>query len=152
VVFELNEDPDQVDPTAVALAIADLRARGARIALDDVGAGSEEFARLATLRPDVIKADRSLVDGCATDPGRSAVLRALVTYAEHLGVQVCAEGIEDIADLEHLSALGVDHAQGYLLARPGTTWPHLVGVEEAPSSTDHARADTADHETEAAAV
>ena len=132
VVIELNEDPDKIDPVSVAVAVAELRSRGATIALDDVGAGAEEFARLATLRPDVIKADRSLVDGCAHDPGRSAVLRALVTYANYLGVRVCAEGVEDVADLEHLSLLGVGQAQGYLLARPGTTWPNRVAV--APSA------------------
>jgi len=133
VVIELNEDPDHIDPATVAAAIATLRGRGARIALDDVGAGADEFARLATLQPDVIKADRSLVDGCAGDPGRSAVLRALVTYAEHLGGRVCAEGVENLADLDHLSALGVTQAQGYLLARPGSTWPLRVVVAGQPA-------------------
>ena len=124
IVFELSEHADGIDLSTVAEAVVNLRARGARIALDDVGAGDQEFARLAMLRPDIIKIDRSLVTGCAHDPGRTAVLRALVTYAADLQLTICAEGIEDFADLQHVSALGITHAQGYLLARPGTTWHH----------------------------
>jgi diguanylate cyclase (GGDEF)-like protein len=126
VVVELSEDPGQVAPADVAAALDVLRARGARIALDDIGAGAQEFARLAVLRPDVIKVDGSLVNGCATDPGRSAVLRGLVTYAEHLGLAVVAEGVEDVADLDHLVSLGVSHVQGYLLARPAPGWQQLT--------------------------
>lgn len=134
VVFELNEDPGRTEPAAVAAAIARLRARGGRVALDDVGAGAEEFARLATLRPEVVKVDRSLVDGCATDPGRSAVLRALVTYAEHLGLAVCGEGVEEQADLDHLTTLGVQYAQGYLLARPAPGWTLTVAHLRPPAA------------------
>lgn len=122
VVVELSEDPEGVDLGQVAGAVGRLRARGARIALDDIGAGAEEFARLAVLRPDVIKADRSLVAGCAQSPGQTAVLCALVAYADHLGLTVCAEGVENVADLRHLVALGVTHAQGHLLARPAAGW------------------------------
>jgi diguanylate cyclase (GGDEF)-like protein len=123
IIFELSEDPGDVPPSAVADAIAELRARGARIALDDIGAGAQEFARLATLCPDVIKVDRTLVDGCADNPGgQAAVLRSLVAYANHLGLTVCAEGVEDIRDLQYLVSLGITHAQGYLLARPGPGW------------------------------
>jgi EAL domain-containing protein (putative c-di-GMP-specific phosphodiesterase class I) len=122
IVIELNEDPDDVEPRAVAAALTSLRERGARIALDDIGAGGQEFARLANLRPDVIKVDRSLVAGCSGDDARSAVLLALVTYADRLGVLVCAEGVEEIQDLDRLMDLGVTHAQGHLLAAPGQGW------------------------------
>jgi diguanylate cyclase (GGDEF)-like protein len=128
VVIELSEDPDDVELSLVADAVSRLRGRGARIALDDVGAGAQEFARLARLRPDIIKVDRSLVAGCAADPGCTAVLRALVTYAGQLGLTVCAEGVEDMADLHHLAALGVTHAQGFLLARPGRIWPDRITI------------------------
>jgi diguanylate cyclase (GGDEF)-like protein len=128
VVVELSEDPEGVELAGLAEAVDLLRARGARIALDDLGAGGQEFARLATLRPDVIKADRSLVAGCAHDPGRTAVLSALVTYADHLGLTVCAEGVEEIADLRHLAALGITHVQGYLLARPAPDWQPWITI------------------------
>ena len=119
VVIELGEDQETLDVAVLAGHVSRLRARGARIALDDLGAGAGEFSRLSALRPDVVKVDRSVVHGCASDAGRSAVLRALATYAQHLGATVCAEGVEQQADLDHLAAVGIAHAQGYLLARPG---------------------------------
>ncbi len=122
VMVELTEDTVHIDSATLADAVARLRARGASIALDDLGAGVGEFHRMAALCPDVVKADRSLVHGCATQPGQSAVLRALVTYAEALGTLVCAEGVEDWADLDHLEELGVSLAQGYLLGRPDPEW------------------------------
>jgi EAL domain-containing protein (putative c-di-GMP-specific phosphodiesterase class I) len=139
VVVELSEDPDGVDPASVLASVAGLRARGARIALDDVGAGSQEFARLATLRPDVLKVDRSLVVGCATDVAQTAVLLALVTYARQLELMVCAEGVEDVEDLLHLAELGVTHAQGVLLAAPGEVWnpqvPLVIGPRRFQTTT-----------------
>jgi EAL domain-containing protein (putative c-di-GMP-specific phosphodiesterase class I) len=128
VVVELGENVDGVELDELAGVVARLRARGARMALDDVGAGAQEFARLARLRPDVVKIDRSLVSGCAHDRGNEAVLRALVAYAADMRLTLCAEGVEDVADLRALVALGVTHAQGYLLGRPGT-WQ--LGVADA---------------------
>ncbi|HST85091.1 MAG TPA: bifunctional diguanylate cyclase/phosphodiesterase [Kineosporiaceae bacterium] len=133
VVVELSEDPDGVDPEAVLASVAVLRARGARIALDDVGAGSHEFARLATLRPDVLKVDRSLVAGCSTDAARTAVLLALLTYAHRLDLTVCAEGVEEVDDLLHLAELGVTHVQGLLLAAPGQSWSPQVPLVIGPN-------------------
>ncbi|HYA50936.1 MAG TPA: bifunctional diguanylate cyclase/phosphodiesterase, partial [Streptosporangiaceae bacterium] len=127
IVIELGEDQETLDVAVLAAHVRRLRARGARIALDDVGAGAGEFSRLSALRPDVVKVDRSVVDGCAADAGRSAVLRALATYAQHLGATVCAEGVEEEADLEHLAAVGIARAQGYLFARPGREWQVIIG-------------------------
>ncbi len=121
VTIELSEDPGDVDMNDLVRVVNDLRDRGAGIALDDVGAGALEFSRLAMLQPDMVKIDRSLVVGCATDAGRTAVLRGLVAYAEDLEVLLCAEGPETAADLGHLATLGVTHAQGNVFspAKPG---------------------------------
>jgi diguanylate cyclase (GGDEF)-like protein len=127
VVVELCEHTDDVELERVAEAAARLRARGARIALDDVGAGAQEFARLSTLRPDIVKIDRSLVRGCAYDPASAALMRALVSYAGEMGLSVCGEGVEDTTDLEQLRALGVTYAQGYLLGRPARDWIAKLG-------------------------
>lgn len=123
VVVELTEDVTAVgDAAGLSRALDEMRARGARIALDDVGAGLAELARLVTLRPDVVKVDRSLVHGCSGHPARSAVLRALVAYAAHLGVAVCAEGVEDPEDLAHVRRLGIAYGQGFLLGQPEVHW------------------------------
>ena len=122
LVVELTEDLEHVDGATLADAVARLRARGASVALDDLGAGVGEFHRMAALRPDVVKADRSLVHGCASQAGQAAVLQGLVAYARAVGAQVCAEGVENIADLDHLGELGVTLAQGFLLGRPDPNW------------------------------
>ncbi len=122
IVVELSEEPDSLTSEALAVIVGRARARGARIALDDLGSGAAELSRLARLRPDVVKIDRGLVKGCARDPGRSAVISALVAYADLLGVLVCAEGVERQEDLDHLRALGIGCAQGFLLGKPDTTW------------------------------
>jgi EAL domain-containing protein (putative c-di-GMP-specific phosphodiesterase class I) len=135
VVVELCENTDDVELGRVAEAAARLRSRGARIALDDVGAGAQEFARLSALRPDIVKIDRSLVSGCAHDRGKAALLRALVSYADEMGLSVCGEGVEDTGDLHQLTALGVTHAQGYLLGRPGPQWAARAGDRTLPTGS-----------------
>jgi diguanylate cyclase (GGDEF)-like protein len=123
VVIEITEHDFLGDEAALELAVARLRERGARIALDDAGAGYAGLGQLLRLRPDVVKLDRSLVTGVSADPTRSALIAALVGFANEVGMSVCAEGIEVPDDLEALVDLGVESGQGYLLARPGPDWP-----------------------------
>ena len=70
VVVELGENADDVELERLADVAARLRARGARVALDDVGAGAQEFARLARLRPDVVKIDRLAGERLRPRPGQ----------------------------------------------------------------------------------
>jgi len=121
VVVEILETGVEEEPQLVA-AVAMYRALGCKVALDDFGAGASEMKRFWRLRPDIVKIDRSLVRGCAFDRGNTALLRALVAYTEEMGLEVCAEGVEDAADLRQLVNLGVRHAQGYLLGRPDPAW------------------------------
>jgi EAL domain-containing protein (putative c-di-GMP-specific phosphodiesterase class I) len=72
------------------------------------------------LEPDIIKIDRSLINGLATDPARRSAVRALVALAADLGATVVAEGVETTADLNVVRDLGINAAQGFLLARPST--------------------------------
>ena len=123
VVIEITEHEFLGDEVALDLAVARLRERGARIALDDAGAGYAGLGQLLRLRPDVIKLDRSLVSGVSGDATRSALIAALVGFADEVGMNITAEGIEEPEDLEALIALGVSSGQGYLLAAPGPDWP-----------------------------
>ena len=122
IVVELNEEAGPLGDAGLAAVVERLRSRGARIALDDLGAGASELIRLAGLRPDVIKIDRGIVAGCADDPGRCAVISALVAYGDILGVLVCAEGLERMDDLLRLRELGITCVQGFLIAKPGPSW------------------------------
>ena len=103
-----------------------LRARGARIALDDAGNGYAGLQQIIRVAPDILKLDRSLVDGVHDDPHRFALLEALISFSSTTRAAVCAEGVETLEDLAVLAALDVTYAQGWVLARPGAPWAALA--------------------------
>ena len=105
--------------------MAPLRARGARLAVDDVGAGYSGLRQLTTVHPSYLKLDRSLVSGIDHDAERAALVGALVGYADRVGSLLVAEGIENEAELLTLRELGAPLAQGFYLGRPGKPWPRL---------------------------
>jgi diguanylate cyclase (GGDEF)-like protein/PAS domain S-box-containing protein len=123
VVIEITENELVSREQLISRTLADLRARGARIALDDAGAGYAGFKQLMRLRPDIIKLDRELVTGVDADPIKAALIDAFQRFARRLGALVCAEGVETEAELEALIRLDVDFAQGWAIARPGNVWP-----------------------------
>ena len=104
-------------------ALAELRRRGALIALDDAGAGYAGLQQMIRIAPDILKLDRTLVHGAHADGSRQALLEALIGFASSTGAAICAEGVEDLDDLRTLVALDVTYAQGYGLCRPGPAWP-----------------------------
>ncbi|MBC8069691.1 MAG: EAL domain-containing protein, partial [Deltaproteobacteria bacterium] len=118
IVVELTEHVRVDDYTPLQTAITRLRTRGTRLAIDDAGAGFSSFQHVLRLRPDIIKLDRSLTSGVDTNPVRFALASALATFAGTLGARVCAEGIETQGELAALQRIGVEHGQGFLLARP----------------------------------
>jgi hypothetical protein len=105
------------------MAIADVRRRGGRIAIDDAGAGYAGLKHVMRLEPDLIKLDRSLVAGVEEDASRASLIASFVGYGRDSGAAVCAEGIETIGDLVRLADLDVTFGQGYAIARPGPPWP-----------------------------
>ena len=127
LTLEITETALLQDLPHVVRSLATLRDRGVRIAIDDFGTGYSSFARLATLPVDVLKVDRAFVDAVTTDEGR-AVVRAIVSLAEAYRLDVVAEGVETIEQLDELVALGVPKLQGYLLGRPSPGRPSPVAV------------------------
>lgn len=128
VVIEVTEQELISDHAHLATELSRLRKRGARIALDDTGAGYAGLRHVTLMRPDVIKLDRALVEGLHDDPGKMALLDSFTTFARRTGTEVCAEGIEVDEELDALVDLGVDLGQGYHLARPGPPWPTIDPV------------------------
>lgn len=123
--IEISES-DLVDyGPAVMLALDAVRVRGARIAVDDFGVGFSNVQRIATVQPDIIKIDRSLIHGIDSDPMLQAGARSCAYFAEQIGAEVVAEGIETAAELECVRSLGIGLGQGYLLGRPKplSDWP-----------------------------
>jgi EAL domain-containing protein (putative c-di-GMP-specific phosphodiesterase class I) len=113
VVLELSEHDRVDDYDAVAAVLAPLRARGMRLAIDDVGAGYSSLRHIVVTAPDVIKLDRSIVTGIGDDPVLTVVTRSLVDLAQAIGAQVVAEGVETETDAAALGAVGVHLGQGW---------------------------------------
>ena len=122
LVIELTEHQLFTADPSLDRELAGLRARGARIALDDAGNGYAGLQQIIRLAPEIIKLDRSLVDGVAGDPHRFALLEALISFAATTRAAVCAEGVETLEDLAVLASLDVTYAQGWALARPAAPW------------------------------
>jgi EAL domain-containing protein (putative c-di-GMP-specific phosphodiesterase class I) len=113
--IELTEHEVVLDPDGLRREIDRLRDRGARLAIDDVGAGHSGLRRVMDLAPDSLKLDRHLVDGVAENTAKAALIRAVVEFADHIGATVCAEGVETLADLLALADLDVAAAQGWVI-------------------------------------
>lgn len=122
-IVEITENELVAQNELVAGRLADLRARGALIAVDDAGAGYASLRQVMQLRPDIIKLDRSLIMGVHEDPAKRALIRAFVTFGRDLGARVCGEGIEHVDELRALADLDVATGQGYVLGRPDRPWP-----------------------------
>lgn len=95
-----------------------VRSYGVRVALDDFGAGYTSFAYLKELPADVLKIDGSFVVNINAHPANVAIVEAIVSLARSLGMQTIAEWAEDAATVETLAEIGVDHVQGFAIARP----------------------------------
>ena len=120
IVVEITEHAvvDRYDDLMAALR--PLRDRGLRVSVDDTGAGYASLRHVLRIRPDNIKLDRSFVAEVVSDGATRAMVTAIVLAAMEMGASVTAEGVEDHASMAAIEMLGVDSAQGYLLARPTT--------------------------------
>jgi hypothetical protein len=100
---------------------AKLKGLGVRLALDDFGTGYSSLGYLKKAPFDKIKIDQSFVRGAAsssTTNRNAAIIRAIVTLAETLGMDTCAEGVETHDDLQLIRELGVSMVQGYIFGQP----------------------------------
>lgn len=118
LTVEIVEHAPPWDTDAFDIALARLRERGVKIALDDVGLGLSNFKMLLDVNPDFLKIDRYLVDGCHEDSRRAAIIASLASISVEFGATVIAEGVERVADLETVRALGVQLVQGFLVGKP----------------------------------
>ena len=125
LVIELTEHEVYVGDSLLADSLADLRERGARIAIDDAGAGYAGLKQVMWVRPDIVKLDLDLTRAIHSDPVRIALVESLVRFARRVGATVCAEGIEKHDDIEVLADLDVPWGQGYALGRPAPPWSEI---------------------------
>ena len=120
LVVEITEHAAVESYVAIRDRLRPLRDLGTQLAIDDAGAGFASLRHVVELRPDIIKIDRSLVQGIDADVARRSALTTFVLLALDTGGTVVAEGVETKEELATVAALGVDAAQGYYLARPST--------------------------------
>jgi EAL domain-containing protein (putative c-di-GMP-specific phosphodiesterase class I) len=118
LTIEITETALICDLERAGEAIAEIRALGVQISLDDFGTCYSSLSWLRQLPIDKVKIDRSFVAGIADEPRDLAIVRSIVDLAKAFNRDVVAEGVERVDQLRILRELGVDHAQGFLFARP----------------------------------
>jgi diguanylate cyclase (GGDEF)-like protein len=116
--IELTETQLLDDLERAASILDAIRALGITVAIDDFGTGYSSMAYLQQLPIDTLKIDRQFISVISDTGFDPSMLDALLTIASALGVSVVAEGIENAAQLEHLSERDCHRGQGFLLARP----------------------------------
>ena len=124
VVVEITETEAVEDYARLREAMRTYRARGARFAVDDTGAGYASMRHVMELWPAFVKLDANLIGGLRDDRGRQALLRALYGFAAEIGATLIAEGVEGLEDLALLARTRFPIlVQGYAIARPAEPWP-----------------------------
>jgi diguanylate cyclase (GGDEF)-like protein/PAS domain S-box-containing protein len=116
LVLELTESQVAGQPGPAIQALERLRAVGVRLAIDDFGTGYSSLSYLRHLPVQVVKLDRSLLDGIGTDPRAAGLVRSVVVMSRDLGLSVVVEGLEDLATARIVRELGADAGQGYALS------------------------------------
>lgn len=118
LVLEITESVMMHDAALTLERLRRLKGLGVRIAIDDFGTGYSSLAYLRQFPVDVLKIDKTFVDGVGHGADETVITTAIVSLGTALALRVVAEGIEDRQQLARLRALGCDRGQGYLFARP----------------------------------
>ena len=142
IVIELTERLAEDEYEPVVAALAPLRLRGLRVAVDGAGAGFGSMSQVTHLSPDIIKLDRRLIAGIDHAAGQRTLGAAMVEFARQVGADLVAEGIETQAELTSVMDLGMGFGQGYLLGRPSvqpldwTAWRTSADHEASTSGSN----------------
>ena len=116
--LELTESVLISDVESVEMRLKGLKALGVKLAIDDFGTGYSSLSYLKRLSVDKLKIDQSFVRDLERYPEDVAIVRAIIQMAKGLGLSTIAEGVETLAMMQHLRALGCLEGQGYWFAKP----------------------------------
>src|SRR5205823_4650836 len=118
LVLEITESVLMEDTDTTSQRLGELRELGVRIAIDDFGTGYSSLGYLRRFPVDILKVDKSFIDGVADGPHESALARAVIKLAATLHLDAVAEGVANRRQLATLRRLRCRFAQGYYFARP----------------------------------
>lgn len=116
--LEITESSVMAEPDKAIEILKALKSCGAALSIDDFGTGYSSLSYLKRFPLDRLKIDRSFVSDIETDANDAAIVAAAVSLAHSLGLQVVAEGVESLTQIDKLAALGCDELQGFGLGRP----------------------------------
>ena len=117
VIIEIVESQTD-DVNALVRFVNNYRDNGFNIALDDVGTGYSNFERISLLRPNIIKVDRSIISGIATNYFKQAIFKSLTNLSRNIGSLTLAEGVETQEEVLKCIECGVDLLQGHYFSKP----------------------------------
>ncbi|MEL7656779.1 MAG: EAL domain-containing protein [Bacillota bacterium] len=117
IVLELLENEPVIKWGELKAVTKELRTRGVKIAIDDMGMGYSFFQQWIELEPDYIKLDRYFAENLSTNTKKQKAVKSLINLMSE-STEIIIEGIETVEDLGFAELLGISYAQGYLLGRP----------------------------------
>lgn len=118
LTLELTESVVMADAEQAVERLRQLKHLGVSVSIDDFGTGYSSLAYLKRFPVDILKIDRSFIAGLGLEQEDSAIVEATIMLARALGLRVVAEGVETACQLDRLSQLGCDWAQGYFFSKP----------------------------------
>jgi EAL domain-containing protein (putative c-di-GMP-specific phosphodiesterase class I) len=116
--FEVTESALLTEPVRAKRLLAELSALGARISIDDFGAGYTSLSQLKNLPVDELKIDKSFVMTMSEEASSDLIVHSVIDLGHNLGLSIVAEGVENEQTLAALKDYGCDIAQGYYFSRP----------------------------------
>lgn len=129
LVLEITEHERVDDMDDLAAVVADVRAAGVSLALDDFGDGRSSLRLWSQLKPEVVKIDKYFTRNISQHGDKLKTIQALLQIAEIFGTSLVAEGVETKEDLRVLRDLGIAYGQGYFLGHPNTAPVQYLEVE-----------------------
>jgi len=121
IVFELLEDESVKDFNTIIDFITIIKSYGAKIAIDDFGAGYSNFGRLLDFAPDIVKLDGSLIKNIHIDKFSRNIVETMQDFATKMGIKTVAEFVHCKEVFDVINEIGIDYTQGYYISEPKAT-------------------------------
>lgn len=118
LILEITESAAMEGPESSIHTLRKLKELGVKIAIDDFGTGYASLSRLRSFPVDILKVDKSFVDGLGRNTEDTAIVNTVIRLAHALNLKTVAEGVETAEQADTLRALGCEMGQGYYFARP----------------------------------